>query len=469
MNLNKLLKEAHQNRFSRKDIGLIKKSFEFVSQFEKNQSSNLNLALKIIQIKLDASSVAAAILHQSINNSLINKKQSIKQEFGEEITFLIEGLYQLNQLKYQGEKDYAENLMKMLLSAIKDWRIILIKLATRIEEIKKSQKLPLKDQKALAIETLEVYAPIAHRLRIGALKGELEDLAFSKLYPKQYQWLKEQINEKFQERDIYLKKITPIVKQKIEQEKIKVLDIHSRAKRHYSLYQKLNTYDMDLSRIYDLIALRIVVPTIKDCYATLGIIHKCWTPLKKRIKDYIASPKLNGYQSLHTTVYCENDKITEFQIRTPKIHWNVEYGMSAHWARPEKAKSKIIKNRQLSWLKEIKKWNQQIGSFKKSTDSTKIDLFKQLIYVVTPKGDVIELPRGSTPVDFAYKIHTQLGHRTREAKADGRIVKLNQPLSSGQKIEIITRSELRPNRDWLKFVKTSQAKSRIKGWFSEKK
>jgi len=304
-------------------------------------------------------------------------------------------------------------------------------------------------------------------LGMGKLKGELEDLAFPYVYPREYRWLKTKIKDQYQEREAYLKKTAPILKKKLKQEKINYLDIHTRAKRYYSLYKKLEQHDMDFGKIYDLVALRIIVPNIKDCYAALGAIHKYWKPLPGRIKDYIAAPKPNGYQSLHTTIFCIEGKITEIQIRTPQIHWEVEHGVAAHWARPKEVKTRYygIKKAQLEWIEEIKKWQKEIAKPKEFLKSLKVDFFKYRIFVFTPKGDVINLPGGATPVDFAYRIHTELGHRCGGAKVDGKIAPLNHPLHNGQIVEILARKEAGPSRDWLKFVKTNHAKTKIKNWF----
>ncbi len=476
MNINTLLKEIKKNNLSVK-TDLIERAYRFAAKAHKGQmresgedyiNHSLNTAHTLIEMKLDAPSIAAALLHDVIDDTPITL-EDIKREFGNEIALLVSGVSKLGKIKYQGIERHVENLRKMFLAMAKDIRIVIIKLADRLHNMKTLDALPSRKQKRIALETLEIYAPIAHRLGIGRLKGELEDLAFPYAYPSQYEWLKNKIEDRFQERERYLKKIKPIIEKTLKKEGVKYLDIHARAKRYYSLFKKLERYNMDFSKIYDLMASRIIVPTIEDCYAALGVIHKKWKPLPGRIKDYIAVPKANGYQSLHTTVFCVDGKITEFQIRTPEIHWESEYGIAAHWmhAQSASAKSYEVKKTQLEWIEELKQWQEDITKPKEFLQSLKIDFFKYRIFVLTPKGDVVNLPEGATPVDFAYQIHTELGHRCGGAKVDDKIVPLNHPLSNGQIVEITAKKETKPSRDWLKFVKTNYAKSKIKAWLRE--
>lgn len=475
MTINNLLREIKKKNPSVK-TDIIERAYQFASKAHGNQKREsgenytdhlLNTAYTLVQMKLGTPSIIAALLHDIVDDTNTTLEE-IKKEFGNEVASLVEGVSKLGKIKYQGIERHVENLRKMFLAMAKDIRIIVIKLADRLHNMETLGVLPPRKQKRIALETLEIYAPIAHRLGIGRLKGELEDLAFPYAYPAQYEWLKSKIEDRFQERERYLKKIKPIVEKKLKKEGIKFLDIHARAKRYYSLFKKLERYNMDFSKIYDLMASRIVVPTVRDCYATLGIIHKNWKPLPGRIKDYIAVPKANGYQSLHTTVFCVNGKITEFQIRTPEIHWESEYGIAAHWLRPEKGHKYLgIKKTQLEWVEELKKWQENITKPKEFLESLKIDFFKYRIFVLTPNGDVINLPEGATPVDFAYQIHTELGHRCGGAKTDNKIIPLNYPLTNGQIVEIIAKKEKRPSRDWLKFVKTNYAKSKIKAWLRE--
>ncbi len=473
MTINNLLKEIKQ----KKDNELVKRAYQFASKAHESQvresgeqyiNHSLNTALILAQMKLDTPSITAALLHDVVDDTPISL-QDIKKEFGQEIALLVKGVGKLGKIKYRGVERHVENLRKMFLAMAKDIRIIIIKLADRLHNLKTLDALPKRKQKRIALETLEIYAPIAHRLNIGKLKGELEDLAFPYVYPEQYKWLEAKMKDRFQKREDHLKKIQPIIKGKLKKAGINYIDIHARAKRYYSLYKKLERYNMDFSKIYDLMASRIIVPTIEDCYSTLGIIHKNWKPLPGRMRDYIAVPKASGYQSLHTTVFCTNGLITEFQIRTPQIHWEAEYGIAAHWTRPEEIKTKYygVKKTQLEWIEELKKWQKDISKPKEFLESLKIDFFKYRIFVLTPKGDVVNLPEGATPVDFAYQIHTELGHRCGGANVDGKIVPLNYPLYNGQIVEILAKKEAKPTQDWLKFVKTNYAKNKIKNWFKE--
>lgn len=476
MTINNLLKEI-KNKKLKVDTDLIQHAYRFADKAHQGQKREngekyinhpLHTALNLVRMKLDTASIASGLIHDVVNNTSITVKQ-IEDEFGKEIAFLVKGVTKLSKIKYQGIKRHVENLRKMFLAMSKDIRIIVIKLADRLHSVKTLEAFPKRKQKRIALETLEIYAPIAHRLGMGTIKGELEDLAFPYVYPEEYHWLKDKIKDRFKKREEYLQKVTPLIKQKLKKENINFIDVNSRAKRYYSLYRKLQRYDMDFSRIYDLLALRIIVPTIEDCYKTLGAIHKYWNPLPGRIKDYIAAPKANGYQSLHTTIFCEKGRITELQIRTPKIHWEADYGVAAHWCRHNTDKTKYygIKKPQLEWIKELEKWQKDKLDPEEFLKSLKLDFFKYRIFVLTPKGDVINLPEGATPVDFAYRIHTELGHRCGSSKVDGKIVPLNHSLHNGQIVEILTKKEAKPNRKWLRFVKTNHAKNKIKNWFKK--
>ncbi|MDD2731211.1 MAG: TGS domain-containing protein, partial [Candidatus Portnoybacteria bacterium] len=352
----------------------------------------------------------------------------------------------------------------------------LIKLADRLNNMRTLSAQPPEKQKRIALETLEIFAPLADRLGIGKIKRELEDLSFQYLMTGEYTWLINQVKDQYEQREKYLEKIIPVVKKELLKEEIKPLEIHWRAKNYYSLYRKLKRYEMNLNRIYDLVALRIIVPTIEDCYATLGVIHKTWRPLPGRVKDYIALPKPNGYQSLHTTVFCDGGKITEVQIRTPQMHEEAERGIAAHWFYSEQKGIKAYLKRifrqtpqkEIAWIKQLQKWQEETQeSPEEFMRSLKIDFFKDRIFVFTPKGDVIDLPEGATPIDFAYNIHSDVGNRCQGAKVDGRMVALDAALQNGQVVEIIKNKNAKPNRDWLKFAKTSQAQNKIRQWLNK--
>lgn len=420
---------------------------------------------------LDENSVAAALLHDTIENSGITL-DNVKEKFGEETAFLVDGLTKLkkiNPLKNPTEIQ-AENMRKFLIAISGDLRVVLIKMMDRLDNMQSLQNLSPEQQKRISWETMEIYAPLAYRLGMQKLSGELEDLAFPYLYPLEYHWLLKEIKEKYKERVEYIEKIKPTVEQILNQHNLYPIEIDARAKRYASLYKKLLRYDMDISKIYDLVALRIVVKTIDECYAVLGVIHSQWPPLPGRFKDYIARPKPNGYKSLHTTVFCVDNKITEFQIKTEEIHRENELGIAAWWVYHRlKDQSKSIKNwdlfaqpQELRWVEQLRQWQ---TNFEKPTDfleSLKADFFKDRIFVLTPENEIIDLPDGSTPIDFAYRIHTDIGNQCIGAKANNKIVPLEYQLRSGDIIEIIIQPNKKPSPRWLEFVKTSKAKEQIR-------
>jgi len=465
---------------SKADISLVERAYKLAVKAHNGQkrlsgedyiSHPIEVAKTLAELKSDIPTICAGLLHDVPEDTNI-PLSSIKKNFGNEIAFLVNGVSKLGKIKYRGEKRYIENLRKLFLSMCYDIRVVLVKLADRLHNMKTLSYLPKDKQYRIALETLEIYAPIADRLGIGTIKGRLEDLAFPYVYPKEYKWLINNVKEKYEDRENYINFIIPKIKQYLESEKVKILDIHGRAKHYFSLYKKLEKYEMNWDKIYDLIAIRIIVNDISDCYKTLGLIHKNWKPLLGRIKDYIALPKPNGYRSLHTTVFCINGKITEFQIRTPQMHKEAEYGIAAHWAYTEAGKlSKDVyrNNNQLPWIKQLQKWQKEIKNSREFIKYLKIDFFKDRIFVFTPKGDVIDLPEEATPIDFAYHIHTDIGHKCAGAKVDGKLCSLSQSLKNGQVVEIITKKEKKPNPDWLRFAKTNYAKNRIKNWLRKNK
>ena len=323
------------------------------------------------------------------------------------------------------------------------------------------------DQKRIALETMEIYAPIAARLGMGRLKGQLEDLAFPYVYPAEYSEMMKKAKNKYKDVLGYIDKTKPLIKRQLTDANIPVLDMHSRTKHLYSLYQKITRKDKDLDKIYDLVAMRIIVPDIKSCYEALGVIHKYYKPLPGLIKDYIALPKPNGYQSLHTTIFCEKGKIVELQIRTADMHEFAENGIAAHWAYGESGKTRTARAnvKEIQWVIQLKKMLKELRPGEGLTN-IKIDFFKNRIFAFTPKGDVKDLPEGATPIDFAYAIHTDLGHATKGAKVNNKIVPFDYELKNGDVVEIMKGKEKKPSFDWLKFTKTAEAKKRIKSWFS---
>ncbi|MBI5732399.1 bifunctional (p)ppGpp synthetase/guanosine-3',5'-bis(diphosphate) 3'-pyrophosphohydrolase [Candidatus Jorgensenbacteria bacterium] len=435
----------------------------------------LTVAETVANWRLDESSIAAALLHDVVEDTKYTHKE-IEKMFGQEVAFLVDGLTKLDTIQYPKKDPNIENLRKLIVSFSKDLRVIIIKLADRLHNMQTLQYLPRERQQALAWETTEIYAPLAYRLGMQKLSGELEDLAFPYLYPEEYEWLIDNVTELYEERQAYGEKIKPTVAKLLESHNIKTSQIDSRAKRYSSLYKKLLRYDMQLDKIYDLVAMRIIVNTVEECYTVLGIIHQEWSPLPGRIKDYIARPKPNGYRSLHTTVFCTDHKITEFQIRTQEMHEEDELGIAAHWAYQQIKSSKeharnwlgVRSRRELLWIEQLRNWQKAFTNQKDFIESLKIDFFKDRIFVITPHNDVVDLPTGATPIDFAYQIHSDVGNACVGAKINGKIVPLDYELQSGDLVEIITQRGRKPSKDWLRFAKTSLAKKQIRSALQDK-
>ncbi|MDX9893429.1 MAG: RelA/SpoT family protein [Patescibacteria group bacterium] len=462
------------------DFDFIKLAYEYSEQAHHGQTRKsgepyiqhpLRTAIQLANMKLDQATIIAGLLHdvpEDTDYSLVD----IEKNFGPEIAKLVGGITKLGIIKYRGIEKYAENLRKMFVSMAQDIRIILIKMADRLDNLRTLDALPKEKQKRIAAESLEIYAPIANRLGMGSIKGEIEDLAFPYVYPEKYQWLEQEIIPAIKVEMEYIQKVIKTIEKELRQNKIKIVSIHGRAKRLYSLYRKLirPQYDGDVSKIYDLVALRILVPTVGDCYHALGIVHENWKPLPGRIKDYISQPKPNGYQSLHSTVFGPEGKIVEVQIRTPEMHHQAEFGIAAHWHYKEtNHRSKKLGDKgytlpkKLDWVQDLVKWQEEIRDNEQYLKALTLDFFQNRIFVFTPKGDVIDLPENATPVDFAYHVHSWIGDHCVGAKINGQITSLDDKLKNGDVVEIITdKNRKGPSRDWLKFVKTGAAKGKIK-------
>ncbi len=443
----------------------------------------LAVAETLASWNMDEETIAAGLLHDIIEDTKVVKEDLVSQ-FGKEIVFLVDGVSKLGKIKYQGAATNisahakVENLRKMILALSEDLRVVFIKLADRNHNMKTLGALPPIKQKRIALETEEIYATLAYRLGMQNLSGELHDLAFPFLYPKENEWLLKHIPEKYEERKKYLEKLQPKIKATLEGRDIQWTSMDFRAKRYSSLYHKLLRHDMDVDKIYDLVAMRIIVKNVGDCYAALGVIHELFPPLPGRIKDYIAMPKPNGYRSVHTTVIAESNKFVEFQIRTEEMHRDNENGIAAHWLyEQQKNGVKKPKNEELSkelhWVDQLRNWQ---GKYESSvTDpeaflhAMKVDFFKDRIFVITPKGEVLDLPVGSTPVDFAYHIHTAIGNTCVGAKVNASFVPLDHELRSGDIVEIMMQKNKLPSEDWLKFVKTDGARDKIRTTISQKK
>ena len=445
---------------------VITRAFEFAQKAHQGQERHsgedyvthpLKVAQILADLNLDHETIAAGLFHDVLEETP-TKFENLEKEFGPAVAFLVQAVTKLHRVSYSGEKQYVENFSKMILGTAKDIRVVLIKLADRIHNLETLATFK-GDQEKIGLETLEVYAPLASRLGMGEIKALLEDLAFPFVYPEEYLKTVEVTQDKMKENKNYLEKIKPRVEQILKENNISVTAVSARSKHLYSLWKKLQKYDFNLERIYDLVALRILVPNVAACYETLGVLHKYWQPLPGRIKDYIALAKPNGYQSLHTTVFCDNGKITEFQIRTPEMNKNSELGIAAHWAYKEN-KNPISKK--VAWINQLRDWQEQTMSNQEFWENVKIDFFKDRIFVFTPKGDVIELPESATPIDFAYAVHSDLGDRCEQAKVNGKIMALNHSLNDGDIVEIVINKKKSPSRDWLKIVKTHKARSKIK-------
>lgn len=427
----------------------------------------VEVAKTVSEWGLDEDAIAAALLHDVVEDTDFSTGD-IEKEFGTEVTYLVSSLTKLTSIKYPANAD-SESLRKFFISSTQDLRILLIKLADRLHNMRTLNFLPPERQKKFAWETMEIYAPLAYRLGMQSVSGELEDLAFPFVHPEEHKWLMKEIKDDYTERQQYAQKIVPMVIKILKEHNIEPIKVDSRAKRYFSLYKKLIRYDMDLNRVLDLIAIRIIVRTIEECYAALGIIHQFWQPMPNRFKDYIARPKPNGYRSLHTTVFALDKKILEIQIRTIEMHEEDEMGIAAHWAyqqirnKPGAENWTGIKNKkELLWMEQLQNWQKSFSNQRDFLESLKVEFFKERIFVLTPQNDIIDLPAGATPVDFAYRIHSDIGDQCIGAKVNGKIVPLDYKLETRDVVEIITQKNKKPSEDWLRFVKTPLAKKQIK-------
>ena len=471
--LEKLLSEIEINEIN-VDIEKIKEAYDLAAQSHKGQKRSsghdfithtVATAINIVNLKLDEDTIIAGLLHDVLEDTPTTQ-EIIHKKFGKTVTLLVEGVSNLDKLKYRGNYYYIENLRKMFVAMAKDLRVILIKFADRLHNLQTLEHLSHERQQRIATEALEIFAPIAHRLGLGELKGNLEDLAFKYVYPEDFDKVNKIAISLYKEKNKSLKLMKDSLKEILTEKKISYIEIYDRVKRLYSLYKKLKK--RDLTKVYDLIALRIIVPTIADCYTCLGIIHCHYTPLKGRIKDYIAQPKPNGYQSLHTTVFSEDGELVEVQIRTPLMNERAQFGVAAHWTY--KKNKSLSKNNEFSWVKELAVLARKLKKDPQYIEDLKLDIFKNRIYVFTPVGDVIELPEEATPIDFAYHIHTYIGNKCVNSRINGQIASLSTKLKNGDIVEIIKdKNRKAPDVAWLKIVKTHSAKMKIKNAINKNK
>lgn len=477
MTVNELLEKMRKQGQTEDDFRMVKKAYEFASQAHAGQKRKsgepyfvhpLATAARLADLHMDTPTIAAALLHDICEDTDLTIGD-IKKEFGEEIAFIVSGVTKLDKIRYRGTERTAESLRKMFLAIAQDLRIVLLKLVDRLHNMETLAYVAPEKRKRIALETLEIYAPLAYRLGIGELKGQLEDLSFPYVYPQEHEWIMRTLKDHFGPRRQYMERLQPVVAQELTKEKIKFYDIHARAKHYYSLYKKLIKYDMDIDRVFDLVALRIVVEGVEDCYAALGVVHKLWKPMPGLVKDYIAMPKPNGYRSLHTTVFGPEGRTIEFQIRTRKMHEEAENGIAAHWAYAErkgslayvKRESQFAPPKELFWIQQLREWQKEFENPDEFLESLKIDFFKNRIFVLTPKGDIIDLPEGATPVDFAYHVHSEIGNAASGAKVNGKMVPLDHLLKNGDLVEILTQKNKKPSRDWLGFMKSPHARKKV--------
>ena len=426
----------------------------------------LEVAHILSKMNLDVQSVASGLLHDTLEDSYLVKEE-LEQYFGKEVAGLVDGVTKISQIKMSGSEDNrAESLRKMILATSKDIRVILIKLADRYHNMQTLKFLSADKQVEIARETLDIYAPLAHRLGIEWLKGELEDLSFKYLKPVEYRLISDAIARKKRERDAYTAEVKELLQKRLEQLSLKC-EVSGRAKRLYSTYRKTVQENLNIDQMYDITAFRVLVGTVKECYEGLGYIHDLFKPIPGKFKDYIALPKANMYQSLHTAVIGPHGEKIEIQIRTHEMHRLAEEGIAAHWKYKEGKVFDAKEDKMFAWLRRIIERHEEVKDNKEFLESFKIDLFPDEIYVFTPRGDVKELPKGATPVDFAYAVHSTLGHRCVGAKVNGKLVPLRTLLKSGDNVAILTNPAHKPSKDWLKFVVTSKAKTKIRQWIKE--
>jgi guanosine-3',5'-bis(diphosphate) 3'-pyrophosphohydrolase len=469
-----LLATVRANRPS-DDLALIRACWQFCIQQHADQKRAsgepyighpLEVAQVLAELKMDATAIAAGLLHDAVEDTDVTTAE-IAKRFGEQVAHIVEGVTKLDKIKFANREDHqAENIRKMLLAMVTDLRVVIIKLADRLHNMRTLEHLRPDKQQRIARETLEVYAPLAHRLGMGKLRGELEDLAFQFIDPFTYKQLTTEVDALRGEGEAFLDRTVATLENKLQDAGVKAR-VESRIKRLYSIQQKLVAHSIPVDQVFDLFAVRVITETEQDCYAVLGLLHSTWRPVPGRFKDFIAMPRPNLYQSLHTTLIAEGGHQFEVQIRTEDMHRTAEEGIAAHWKYKATDNVSAKDEARLAWVRQLMEWQREMTDPNEFMSTLKVDLYPEEVYTFTPKGKVIVLPKDASPVDFAYAIHTDVGHATTGAKVNGRIVPLRSRLRNGDIVEITTQTGHSPSRDWLSFTKSSRARNKIKHWLSE--
>ena len=467
-----LMKRMQENR-PHDDLTIVKKAYDYSLKYHDGQTRAsgepylvhpLEVALVLAEMKMDPVAVAAGLLHDSVEDTSVTVVD-IRKEFGEQVAHIVEGVTKISKIDFATrEEQQAENLRKMMLAMVDDIRVVLIKLADRLHNMRTLEHLPPERQHKIAEETLEIYAPIAHRLGMGKIRGELEDLGFRFLDPVGYEQVETAVNARRKQGEAFLAKMEQIITDKLKGAGIQAR-VESRIKRLFSIHKKLQKQHIAVDQVYDLCAMRVITRSLQDCYAVLGIIHNLWRPVPGRIKDFIAMPRPNFYQSLHTSVITDDGTPFEIQIRTEEMHKMAEEGIAAHWKYKDGPVSAQDEQR-LAWLRQVVEWQRDVSDPNEFLSTLKVDLYPEEVYTFTPKGKVVVLPRDATPIDFAYTIHTEVGHTCVGAKVNGRMVPLRHKLHSGDIVEILTQPGHKPSRDWLGLVKSSRSRNKIKHWLN---
>ncbi|MFW6179102.1 MAG: RelA/SpoT family protein, partial [Desulfohalobiaceae bacterium] len=469
--INDILDKAGEY-LNQSELALIQKAYVYAASVHSGKvrlsgepyfSHPLEVSNILTEMRLDSATIASGLMHDTVEDAGVGI-QELEEHFGSDVARIVDGVTKIGKVTFTSKEEaQAENIRKMILAMAKDIRVILVKLADRLHNMRTLQHQNQVKQKLIAQETLEIYSALAHRLGLYRIKVDLDDLSLSFLKPDVYQHIVSGISQHRTLGEDYIQHVISVLQNMLEENQIQG-HVSGRQKHIYSIYSKMQKQNLSLEQVYDLIAFRVILQSIKDCYAVLGLVHSTWTPVPGRFKDYISMPKGNMYQSLHTTVVGPGGEHIEIQIRTEQMHQIAEYGVAAHWKYKGGESFNTEDEQRFDWLRHILDWEQELKDPREFMASLKVDLFQDEVYVFTPKGEVLDLPQGATPVDFAYLIHTEVGNQCSGAKVNGKLVPLDTQLKNGDTVEIITNPHRKPSRDWLRFVKTTKARTRIKHW-----